>query len=276
MTDKLRVDLSGAPQTMLATFYAKALDADFEHPILGDRYAKDIADRIDYDWSKTTITARTAPSVTTRSAHFDDWARRFLAAHPKAVVLHLGCGLDSRFFRLEPGPGVEWYDVDYPEVIQLRKQLYPAPDHYHPVAASVTDPAWLAAIAADRPALMIGEGLTMYLTQEDGMGLLRRVVDHFPSGEMQFDAFNTLGIKSQWMNAVVRRSGATLCWAIDGPDDILATIPGVRLQDWVSPFDSDTFARVPWPYRLMARVMSLVPATRYMVQYHRYAFGPVD
>ena len=57
VTEKLHVDLSGAPQTMLATFYAKALDADLEKPILGDRFAKEIVDRIDYDWKKTTITA---------------------------------------------------------------------------------------------------------------------------------------------------------------------------------------------------------------------------
>jgi len=62
VTGKLKVDLSGAPQTMLATFYAKALDAELEKPILGDRWAKDIVDRIDYDWSKTTITARNSPS----------------------------------------------------------------------------------------------------------------------------------------------------------------------------------------------------------------------
>ena len=89
MTDKFRVDLSGAPQTMLATFYAKALDADLENPILGDRWAKDIVDRIDYDWSKTTITARNSPAVTTRSAHFDNWARQFLAVHPEAFYVFL-------------------------------------------------------------------------------------------------------------------------------------------------------------------------------------------
>jgi O-methyltransferase involved in polyketide biosynthesis len=270
--DKVRVDLSGAPQTMLATLYAKALDADAAHPILGDRNAKETVERIDYDWKKTTITARTAPSVTTRSAHFDNWVRQFLAVHPQAVVLHLGCGLDSRFFRLEPGPGVEWYDVDYPDVATLRAQLYPEREHYHVVAASVTDPAWLAEIPGDRPVLMIGEGLTMYLTDQDGIALLRRVVDHFPFGELQFDAFNSLGIKSQWTNAVVRRSGSTLHWAINGPDDIIEAVPGVRLLAWVSPFDSDTFKRVPRAYRVMAKVMSLVPAMRYMAQYHRYAF----
>jgi O-methyltransferase involved in polyketide biosynthesis len=272
VTEKLHVDLSGAPQTMLATFYAKALDADLPKPILGDRFAKEIVERIDYDWKKTAINAANSPSVTTRSAHFDNWTRQFLAVNPEAVVLHLGCGLDARFFRLDPGPGVEWYDVDYPDVADLRRQLYPTRDHYHVIAASVTDPSWFTEIPRDRPTLMIGEGLTMYLTQEDGVALLRRVVEHAPSGELQFDAFNRLGIKSQWMNAVVRRSGATLYWGIDGPDDIIDAVPGVRLLSWVSPFDSATFTDVAWYYRVMAAVMRPVHSWRHMAQYHRYAF----
>jgi len=272
-TERLRVDLSGAPLTMLATLYAKALDADLKEPILGDRFAKRIVERIDYDWKKTTITPRRSPSVTTRTAHFDAWTNQFLAAHPRAVVLHLGCGLDSRFFRLQPGPGVEWYDVDYPEVAALRAQLYPVAEHCHVVAASVTDPGWLAGIAADRPTLMIGEGLTMYLTEQDGTALLRRIVERFPCGELQFDAFNRLAIKAQWINVIVRRSGATLHWGIDGPDEILRAVPGTRLLTWMSTFDADAFTRVPAAYRLMARVMSWVPALRYMSQYHRYAFG---
>jgi O-methyltransferase involved in polyketide biosynthesis len=272
-TERLRVDLSGAPQTMLATLYAKALDADFKEPILGDRFAKQIVERIDYDWKKTTITARRAPSVTTRSAHFDAWANQFLVAHPQAVVVHVGCGLDARFFRLQPGPGVEWYDVDYPEVAALRTQLYPAAEHYHVVAASVTDPGWLADIPADRPALMLGEGLTMYLTEQDGTALLRRVVGHFGSGELQFDAFNWLGIKSQVLNTVVRRSGSTLRWAINGPDDIVAAVPGVRLVAWQRWFESDTFAQLPRSARMMGKAMALVSAAANMSQYHRYAFG---
>lgn len=272
-TERLRVDLSGAPQTMLATLYAKALDADFKEPILGDRFAKRIVERIDYDWKKTTINARRAPSVTSRTAHFDAWTDQFLSAHSHAVVLHVGCGLDSRFFRLQPGPGVEWYDVDYPEVAALRTQLYPVAEHCHVVAASVTDPGWLAGIAADRPTLMIGEGLTMYLTEQDGTALLRRIVERFPRGELQFDAFNWLGIKAQVLNTVVRRSGSTLRWAINGPDDILAAVPGVRLVAWQRWFESDTYAKLPRSARMMGKAMALTSSVANMSQYHRYAFG---
>jgi O-methyltransferase involved in polyketide biosynthesis len=272
MTGNVKVDLRGAPQTMLATFYAKALDARLPEPILGDRMAAEIADRIDYDWGRTSITAARSPAVTTRSAHFDRWTRQFLAVHPDAVVLHLGCGLDGRFFRIEPGPGVEWYDVDYPEVADIRARLYPDRKHYHLVAASVTDPAWLDEVPTGRPTLMLGEGLTMYLTEQDGIALLRRIVDRFGTGELQFDAFNTLGIRAQWTNTVVRRSGATLRWAIDTPDDILDAVPGTRLLAWTSPFDDPVFRELRWYFRMISAFMRPVPVLRYMAQYHRYAF----
>jgi methyltransferase (TIGR00027 family) len=270
--NKMPIDLTGAPQTMLATLYAKALDADADHPILADPYAKELVSRIDYDWSETTITARSASSVTVRSAHLDKWARQFLDVYERAIILHVGCGLDSRAFRLNPKPGVQWYDIDYPDVIALREKLYPARQNYHLVPASVTEPEWLTTIPPDRPALMIAEGLTMYLTQEDGIALLRRVVERFRSGDLQFDVFNRFAIRMQQINGAVRRSGSTLHWGVDGPDEIVRAVPGVRLLCAVSVFDTDTFMQAPRVNRAVGRVMSLVPALAKMQQFHRYAF----
>lgn len=257
---------------MLATLYAKALDADAVRSILHDEYAKAAVALIDYDWAKTTITARRAPSVAVRTAHFDNWTRQFLATQPDATVLHVGCGLDARVYRLDPGAGVQWYDIDYPDVIELRKRVYPARDGYRMLAASVTDPQWLAEVPSDRPTLFLGEGLTMYLTKDDGLALLRRVVDRFPCGELQFDAFNTFGIRTQVTNSVVRRSGSTLHWAINSPADILDSVAGTRLLAWESVFDSDTFDQVTPVVRWIGRVMGTLPGLRTMAQYHRYAF----
>ena len=275
--DRVHVDLNGPPQTMLATLYGKALDADAPRPILGDQYAKAAVARIDYDWKTTSINARRAPSVAIRTAHFDNWTRQFLAAHDPAknpvVVLHVGCGLDARVYRLDPPPGVRWYDVDYPEVIALREQVYPGRANYQMLRASVTDPSWLAEVPPDGPALLIGEGLTPYLTRDGGLALLRRVVDRFPSGELQFDGYSTFGIRSQAINPVVRRSGSKLSWAINGPGDIIDSVPGVRLLACESVFDSDTFELLSPVNRWLGRVMAAVPALRTLAQYHRYAFG---
>ncbi|WP_327120172.1 hypothetical protein OHB12_15630 [Nocardia sp. NBC_01730] len=82
----------------------------------------------------------------------------------------------------------------------------------------------------------------------------------------------TLTLESRWCNSVVRWSASTLHWAINGPDDILAAVPGARLLNRVSLFDSDTFKQVPGAYRVMGKVMLLVPVLRYIGQYYRYAF----
>ncbi|MDT5188359.1 MAG: hypothetical protein QOI28_610 [Mycobacterium sp.] len=276
MTNKVPVDLSGAAQTMLTTLYLKALDADFERPVLGDRYAKDAVGRLDYDWHAIGITGRWAPLITVRTAQYDIWARQCLAVHPHAAVVHLGCGLDSRVFRLDPGPGVEWYDVDYPAVIALREKIYPTRPNYHLIATSATDPSWLDRIPADRPTLLLAEGISMYLKEHEGVALLRRVVERFPYGELQIDFYNWLAIRSQKRQKLVRRSGSTLHWAVNSPDGILDTVPGVRLLTATSLFDASTMLHASTAFRLARRLVRAAPPVRKALQYHRYAFGPVD
>lgn len=276
MTNKVSVDLSGPAQTMLATLYLKALDADFNRPILGDRFAKDAVDRIDYDFRDTGMTAKWAPLITVRTAQYDIWANQFLAVHPHCTVVHLGCGLDSRVFRLNPGPGVEWYDVDYPAVIELREQVYPARERCHLVATSATDESWLDQIPSDRPVLLLAEGISMYLTESDGLALLRRVVSQFPGGELQIDFYNWLAVKTQKTQTLMRQTGSTLHWAVNGPQDILSRLPGVRLLAAVTFFDASTFNRAPATFRLAGRLVTAIPPLRRTLQYHRYAFGPVS
>ncbi len=275
MSDKVPVDLSGAAQTMLTTLYLKALDADFERPVLGDRYAKNAIRRLDYDWQGLGVTGKWAPLITIRTAQYDIWARQCMAVHESLTVVHLGCGMDSRVFRLNPGPNVEWYDVDYPAVIALREKVYPARHHYHLIAASATDASWLGDIPVDRPVLMLAEGISMYLTKDEGVALLRRVVDTFPAGEIQMDFYNWLAIRSQRWQTLVRRSGATLHWAVNTSDDVLREVTGLRLLAAVSIFDADTLALASNGFKFAERVARLAPRARKTLQYHRYAFGSV-
>ncbi|MCV7384528.1 class I SAM-dependent methyltransferase [Mycolicibacter longobardus] len=276
MADKIPVDLHGAAATMLTTLYLKALDADFDSPVLGDRYAKEAVERIDFDWDALKAPGRWAPLVTVRTAQYDIWARQFLAANPEATVIHLGCGLDARVFRIDPGPGVAWYDVDQPPVIALREQVYPDRPGYHLMATSATDPSWLDEIPADRPVLLLAEGISMYLTESDGVALLQSVVDRFPAGELQIDFYNWFGIKSQKTHRLQRQSGATLHWAVNDPGDILDKVTGIRLLTAANFFDAETFNRTPAGFRRTSRVARAVRPLRGMLQYHRYAFGPVS
>src|SRR5690606_620357 len=111
-----RIEFTGARETMLATLYGRADDARAARPILGDEAAAAAVERIAYDFRKPRMSAMSAAGVAMRALLLDTWTREFLADHPEATVLHLACGLDTRVYRVDPGPGVHWYDVDYPDV----------------------------------------------------------------------------------------------------------------------------------------------------------------
>ena len=124
--------------------------------------------------------------------------------------------------------------------------------------------------------LFLAEGISMYLTEHEGVALLRRVVDRFPSGELQIDFYNWVAIRSQKTQTLVRRSGSTLHWAVNSPQDILDRVPGVRLLTAVTFFDASTFSRASAAFRLARHLIRVVPPVRKSLQYHRYAFGPVN
>jgi O-methyltransferase involved in polyketide biosynthesis len=110
-------------------------------------------------------------------------------------VLQLACGMDSRAFRLDLPSGARWFDVDLPDVMELRRMLYEEADGYHMIAASVTDEEWLEEIPADKPVLIIAEGLVMYLHETEVRQLLGRLTDHFRTGELIFDGATPLIVR---------------------------------------------------------------------------------
>ncbi|GAA1961560.1 class I SAM-dependent methyltransferase [Amycolatopsis minnesotensis] len=183
------MDFTGVQSTMLVTLFLKALDAEETEPVLGDRFAAEAVDRIDYDWAKLdkpTIT-RNRFGLALRTRQIDDWTADFLRRNPDATVLHLACGLDARAFRLDLPDGVRWFDVDLPDVIALRRELYEDADGYRMIGASVTGEDWLAEIPAGKPVFVIAEGLLMYLHEAEVWQLLGRLTEHFGTGELVFD-----------------------------------------------------------------------------------------
>jgi O-methyltransferase involved in polyketide biosynthesis len=221
-------------KSYLSTIYGKALDARAENPILGDRYADEAVRRIDFDFEKLAVRGDAAITLPFRAKHFDGWTREFLDAHPSSTVLHLGCGLDTRVFRIDPPATLHWYDVDLPDAIELRRQLYPERPGYEMIAASVADLQWLDSIPGDTPVLVVAEGLVQYLPVDDRGALFNRITKQFPSGEIIFDAYGraTLGV----LNLVLRlqRTGLRLYGPIKDGHEIEEQVPRLRLVSAVS------------------------------------------
>ena len=273
-TTKIR--LTKEKETYLSTLYGKALDAAAEHPILGDRYAADAVARIDYDFKKLKLPNGGEITLPLRALHFDQWTRAFLAANPVSTVLHLGCGLDTRVSRISPGPQVRWYDVDMPDVIALRKQLYPERDGYQQISTSVTDLPWLDAIPGDTPVIVVAEGLVMYLHEKDGTALFRRITEQFPSGQIAFDGYSGSMIRLVSRLAAVRGAKVDLFWGVDDPHDLEKQVPGLRLAESVEfLMMPELVSRLPTTgFRgVTYKVMGRLPFYRHLIRHLRYEFA---
>ncbi len=238
-----KVHLKKEHETYLMTVYGKALDNRAENPILGDRFADEALQKIDFDFKKLKLAGGGEITLPLRAKHFDTWARVFLAAHPQATVLHLGCGLDSRVFRIDPPATVRWYDVDFPDVIELRRRLYPERHDYTLIPASVTEAGWLEAIPADRPVLAVAEGLLQHLSEKDAFELLDRITEHFPSGQILFDIYSRLTARVISFAARLSVLGSKpadadtrvdLTWGLTDPHEVIAKIPRLRLVSTLS------------------------------------------
>jgi O-methyltransferase involved in polyketide biosynthesis len=185
--------LSPLEQTALLTQYARALDSRWSRPILGDGLADETVGKIDYDFAALGVVASVVCQTALRAKMLDDRVRAFTSEHPDAVVVDLGAGLDSGPFRVKPPATADWYSVDLPAVVALRDQLLPSSNQAHCVAASVADPTWADAIPADRPAMVIADGLFAFLSEEVIVGVFRRITEHFGSGQLAFNDYGGIG-----------------------------------------------------------------------------------
>lgn len=271
--DQALVDFKGARQTMFATLYGKALDNRSPTSILHDENAEKVLRRIGFDFSTTGMNATSAHGVAWRAKQLDDWTRAFLIDDQATTVLHLGCGLDARVQRVDPGPSVRWCDVDYPDVIALRRRLLPrSTGDYLTIGASVLADTWLEQIPNDRPTVAVLEGLTMYLREAQGKQLIQRIAQRFPCGQLLFDCYGPVGIWMQKRVTAVRNAGATLHWGISNPNEIEQWHDGLRCINALRFVDMPGLEHLPRRGRLIMRTFAHLPGFRDIGRVLRYQF----
>ena len=268
-----KVRFTKEKETLLFTLYGKALHSRSRDPILPDRWAEDAVSRIDYDFGKLEVRGYESLSIALRSKQFDVWTIGYLADHPDATVLHLGCGLDSRVYRIDPPASVRWFDVDYPEVIELRKRLYPERAGYSMIGSSLADLSWLDEVPGDRQALVVAEGVTQYLTEDIIKPLLNRLTGHFPGGQIVFDAYSRRLVQRLAKTGTsLRGTDASFGWGIDDPQDIRKLDPHLELVMESRTPDFAGYPRMPLAMRVLIRVIDAIPALRRMNRGLLYRF----
>lgn len=251
MTPRVTVALTPEQETLLITLYAKAQP---NNPLFFDPMAQDILARVDDDLARLRVPYKTVILVCQRAKKLDAVTREFLAQHPAGVVVQLGCGLDTRFWRVD-NDRVTWYDVDMPPVTALRRQLFPESARYHLIDASVTDPGWMSAVAAGgQPVLVVAEGLLMYLSEADVRQLVLRLRASFPGCRLIADVFSRLTARAAPQHPSLKRTGAAIGWGLDDPRELESWAPGLRLlEEWSFTADPD-LAKLSLGYRMAYRL----------------------
>lgn len=150
-----------------------------------------------------------------RAAVFDRWLAEQMAEKPGAVILHIGCGMDSRVERAGT-KGHLWFDLDFPEVIEERKRYYTESDHYKMLAADVRESAWLEGLP-NGSAIIVMEGVSMYLTPEELQRTLANLGSHFKQIALLMDCYTEFAAKASRYKNPINDVGVTQVYGLDDP-----------------------------------------------------------
>ena len=154
-----------------------------------------------------------------RARVFDEWTARQLEAHPDSLVLHLGCGMDSRCRRVAH-PGHLWFDADFPDVIRERKQYFREAADYRMIGADLREETALEALPKGGHGIVVMEGISMYFSPEDLQALLRRLKEHFGSLSLLMDCYTELAAKASKFKNPINGVGVFQVWGLDDPEAI--------------------------------------------------------
>jgi O-methyltransferase involved in polyketide biosynthesis len=255
---RVKVELEGVPETLLWNLYNRAAEAGRPgRRMLDDPRAVELVERIDYPFERFGGTAM-AQWHALRVRCLDDEVRRFVAEYPDGLVVALGEGLETQFWRVDNG-SVRWLTVDLPETVEVRDRLLPDdPPRRRSLACSALDPRWMDEVAASgggaKGVLVTAQGLLMYLPPSDVKRLIAACAERFPGGRMLFDALP---------RAMVARSRAG---ADDGPG------AGYRAPRWQWGMDGGEYRKVATASPRITEVRSLrLPRGRGL-----YAIAPIS
>ncbi len=267
--DRIRLDLTGVPETLVIPLFSKAQDYRSRRSILHDAKADEIVRSLDYDFSRLRAagSARTR-LLAARARQLDEWVRDYLARQPTATVLNLGCGLDTRIARLAPRAPASWFDIDFSEVVQIRRRFFAERDGYRMLAASLTDGGWLAEVPCDRPAIAVADGVLGYLAPEQVTSLLQRIVARFPTGEIVFDVMSRSALR-RGSNRGQDAATALLRWFVDDLAQVDAIDPRLRRVEVHSALAS---RYLPPGVRAAYGLVWLVPSMRRLIRFVRCEF----
>ena len=224
---KEKIKLSGVPETMLQTVYARAKESGGRGAI-HDAKAEELIERLDYDFSLADKDTAMRSGVIARTIVLDRLTKAWLASQPGAVVVNIACGLDTRCYRMSGYS--HWYNLDLPETIAVRERLLPESGNVSQIAMSAMDD-WGGEIKdQNAPVLIIIEGLTMYLAVSDIKRIFSVISNRFSKATVFVETMNPMIVK-RFKEKSIEGSNAKFTWGVKNGPALAALLPGFRFME---------------------------------------------
>ena len=226
MTRKLGVVEDTLYVPMLGRIYAGENCRD----ILYDKKALELKDKLPEGLiEKDTQTQYTYLASASRSANMDRYIKDFIRRKPEGIVVQLGCGLETTYYRCDNGH-TKWYAIDLPHVIEYRRELLSEAEREEYIPGDAFQKDWIEQIRSehpDVPLLVTASGLFYYFEEEKVLSLLR-MLQGYGEIEVLFDTVNKSGMtmmKKKHMKTVGHQD-AQMYFYVDSAKELAAKIGG--------------------------------------------------
>ncbi len=242
--------LHNVSKTLLIALYLRALESQHPNGLINDPKAVELVGQLDFDFSKLKNTSLGQIFPLMRMQESDRRISTFLSQNPEGIIVDIGCGLDTRFYRVDNGKAT-WYELDLPEVMTLRSQLLGESSRRHTIACSVLDFRWMDEIHRldGQPILFLAEGVFPYFEQQEVKRLVVALCEQFPDSELVFDALPPGFVRWMRWHPSLKAANTRLGWGLAQGKEVEQWHSGIQLiSEWFY-FDQPE-PRLRW-YRLL-------------------------
>lgn len=200
MERKYHIERNTVQETLVIPMYGRMKSSQLYPFLFKDDGAARLMSRIDYDFSSLESNSRNAMQrfgfleVAVRQYNLAWEVRDYLKTHPNATVVNLGCGLDDTGRHCDNGT-CRIYNIDYPDVIEVRNDLIPPGAREVNIACDLNDTSWFQAIDASGGAVFFASGVFYYFLRSQVQKLVVAMAAAFPGGRLVFDAANRTAVK---------------------------------------------------------------------------------
>ena len=213
-------------RTLFIPLYGKSFVSK-QHIIISDPDAERIWDAEGFPIRGKSKSKWLAYNMAMRARVFDDWTDRMLRKHPEVLVLHIGCGLDSRCSRVK-APYRAWVDCDLPDVIAIRREYFDETPKYCMQALDASDPSQISLLPESDTAIIVLEGISMYLSAEQLHAFFAALQEKYRVLCILMDIYTKFGAKASKYKNPVNDVGVTKLYGIDDMTDVIGGL-GLRV-----------------------------------------------